>query len=101
MSDARRFTLFTVLCFPLALVSQIAAVWLLSFYPAAAEAGMVSVFYGVPVALCGVLGARLGAWNRRQTIAANVLASLICFIAPFAGLIAALYLLCVFGTDCP
>lgn len=99
MSDARRFTLFAVLAFPLSIAVQITAFTLDPYMPVGLH-GIVVEAYGLPVAACGLLGLVLGVWNRRQTIAANFLASLLCFIAPFAGLIASLYLVCLFGMDC-
>ncbi|HEY1630182.1 MAG TPA: hypothetical protein VGF56_02655 [Rhizomicrobium sp.] len=99
MSDARRLTLFTVLTFPLSIAMQLAAFELDPYIPAGMH-GIVIEAYGFPAAACGFLGLAMGVWHRRQTIAANFLASLPCFIAPFAGLIASLYLVCIFGMDC-
>jgi hypothetical protein len=50
--------------------------------------------YGASVAACGVLGVVLNAWQRRAPVAANLTASLICFVAPALTLYAMIAVAC-------
>jgi hypothetical protein len=50
--------------------------------------------YGASVVACGVLGLVLSAWQKGATGAANLAASLICFVAPAVPLYAMIAVAC-------
>jgi hypothetical protein len=93
---------FVLACFALSCVVDLAAIAFAHFYPEKALlfAHMNGVvFYGLPVALCGVLGVSMNIWSR-HSIARNFLASLICLLVPFAAAVVGVYLSCLTLREC-
>jgi hypothetical protein len=50
--------------------------------------------YGASVVACGILGVVLSAWQKGAPVAANLAASLICFVAPAIALYAMIAVAC-------